>query len=208
LPFEQSSDIGTLAFIDNRKSPLAMAEELIAKAKALEPEPAMLGIRDPEDDYDFGIETHKCGGNNPGWSRGLRSCFLKDAGLVPHSDLGGILLSMKVGVAAISFGIVLLCGCYSNNTDALREHTADATAAAKRDAGAIAAGVIEGLTRKGPTDINRASNKDLQRLPGITPDAASAIIAGRPYDDTSQLVRKHILSKTQYSRIRSQIVVK
>jgi DNA uptake protein ComE-like DNA-binding protein len=115
---------------------------------------------------------------------------------------------MKAGLTAISFGLMLLSGCFSNNTDALREHTADATAAAKRDAEAIAAGVIEGLTRKGPTDINRASSKALQKLPGIISDAASAIIAGRPYDDTSQLVRKHILSRPQYDRIRAQITVK
>jgi DNA uptake protein ComE-like DNA-binding protein len=115
---------------------------------------------------------------------------------------------MKAGLAAALFGVMLLSGCYSNNTDALREHTADATAAAKRDAGAIAAGVIEGLARKGPIDINRASSKDLQKLPGITSDAASAIIAGRPYDDTSQLVRKHIISRPQYNWIRAQIMVK
>jgi DNA uptake protein ComE-like DNA-binding protein len=115
---------------------------------------------------------------------------------------------MKFCVAAISLGSVLLSGCYSNNTDALREHTADATAAAKRDAGAIAKGVFEGLARKGPTDINRASAKDLQRLPGIMPEQAQAIIAGRPYDDTSQLIRRHILSRPQYNRIRAQIVVR
>jgi DNA uptake protein ComE-like DNA-binding protein len=115
---------------------------------------------------------------------------------------------MKAGFAAASFSIILLAGCYSNNTDALREHTADATAAAKRDAGAIAAGVIEGLARKGPIDINRASFKDLQKLPGITPDAAGAIISERPYEDTLQLVRKHILSRPQYNRIRAQIMVK
>ena len=111
-------------------------------------------------------------------------------------------------MAAISLGSVLLSGCYSNNTDALREHTADATAAAKRDAGAIAKGVFEGLARKGPTDINRASARDLQRLPGVMPEQAQAIIAGRPYDETSQLVRRHILSKPQYNRIRAQIVVR
>jgi DNA uptake protein ComE-like DNA-binding protein len=120
----------------------------------------------------------------------LLSCWLKErlkGRLHPASGVDCISVSMKAGLAAALFGVMLLSGCYSNNTDALREHTADATAAAKRDAGAIAAGVIEGLARKGPIDINRASSKDLQKLPGITSDAASAIIAGRPYDDTSQL---------------------
>lgn len=105
--------------------------------------------------------------------------------------------------------MILLSGCSSsNNTDALREHTADATAAAKRDAGAIAKGIVEGLARKGPIDINSASSKDLQKLPGITPAIAQSVIAGRPYEDTSQLVRKHILARPEYNRIRAQIVAK
>jgi len=104
---------------------------------------------------------------------------------------------------------LLLAGCYdSNNTRSLQEHTADATAAAKRSAGAIARGVVEGLTRKGPLDINKASEKDLAQLPGVTPAQVQAIIAGRPYDNTSQLVKRRILTKAQYEQIRSQIGVK
>lgn len=104
---------------------------------------------------------------------------------------------------------LLLSGCFdSNNTRSLQQHTADATAAAKRDAGAIARGVAEGLTRKGPTDINTASAQDLEKLPDMTAAEAKAIIAGRPYENTSQLVKKHILSKAHYNRIRAQIGVK
>lgn len=116
---------------------------------------------------------------------------------------------MKPGFTALSVSVLLLSGCYSsNNPDSLREHTADATAAAKRDAGAIAKGIAEGLVRKGPIDINSASFKDLQKLPGITPSLAKLVIAGRPYDDTSQLVHKHILARPEYNRIRAQIVAK
>lgn len=103
----------------------------------------------------------------------------------------------------------LLSGCFdSNNTRSLQQHTADATAAAKRDAGAIARGVVEGLTRKGPTDINTASPQDLEKLPDVTAADAQAIIAGRPYDNTSQLVKRHILSRAHYHKIRAQIGVK
>ena len=72
---------------------------------------------------------------------------------------------MKASLA-LSAAALLLAGCYdSNNTRSLQQHTADATAAAKRSAGAIARGVVEGLTRKGPLDINKASEKDLGRCP-------------------------------------------
>jgi len=104
---------------------------------------------------------------------------------------------------------LLLSGCFdSNNTRSLQQHTADATAAAKRDGAAIARGVVEGLTRKGPTDINTASAQDLEKLPDVTAADAQAIIAGRPYENTSQLVKRHILSKAHYNKIRAQIGVK
>jgi len=104
--------------------------------------------------------------------------------------------------------LLLLAGCFSpNNTDSLREHTADATAAAKRDAGAIARGIAEGLTRKGPLNINEASVKQLATLPGVTPDLAQRIINGRPYTATPELVKRRILSKSEFNRVRAQIKV-
>ena len=109
---------------------------------------------------------------------------------------------------AMSACVLLLAGCFdSNNTRSIQQHTADATAAAKRSAGAVARGVVEGLTRKGPIDINKASEKDLAQLPSGTAAQAQAIIAGRPYDNTSQLVKRRILTKAQYEKIRAQIGV-
>ena len=59
----------------------------------------------------------------------------------------------------------------------------------------FARGVVEGLTRKGPVDINKASEKDLAQLPSVTPAQAQAIIARRPYDNTSQLVKRRSSQK-------------
>src|SRR5690242_15322507 len=81
-------------------------------------------------------------------------------------------------------------GCSPSNTQKLQERTADATAEAKRDAGAIARGVAEGLKRKGPININTATNTDLEKLPGVTPQIAGAIVANRPYAATKDLVKK------------------
>ena len=105
--------------------------------------------------------------------------------------------------------LLLLTGCFSsNNTDALREHTADATAAAKRNAGAIARGIAEGLARKGPLDINQASAKQLTTLPGVTQGMANAIVKNRPYSSTQELVRKRVLTKPEFNRLKAQIMVK
>ena len=105
--------------------------------------------------------------------------------------------------------LLLLSGCFSpNNTDALREHTADATAATKRNAGAIARGIAEGLARKGPLDINQASAKQLTTLPGVTQGMANTIVKNRPYASTQELVRKRVLTKSEFNRVKAQIMVK
>jgi type II secretory pathway component PulK len=108
-------------------------------------------------------------------------------------------------VPALVLEAVLLAGC---TPDSVREHTADLTAMAKRNAGAVVKGVFEGLMRKGPTNINKASAKDLQALPDVTPQQAQAIIAGRPYDNTSELVKKQIMPQSQYNKLRTQMIVK
>lgn len=104
--------------------------------------------------------------------------------------------------------VVLLAGCSPSHTDSLERHTADATAAAKRSAGAIAKGVVEGLVRKGPLDINSASASELERLPGVNADLAGEMIKNRPYKSTRDLVRRKVMSKDEYDRVKSQIFVK
>jgi DNA uptake protein ComE-like DNA-binding protein len=101
---------------------------------------------------------------------------------------------------------LFLAGCAPSNTDTLQQRTADATAAAKRDAEAISKGVAEGLARKGPMNINSASDKDLERLPGVTPQVADAIIAKRPYAATRDLVRKRAVTLAEYNQIKNQII--
>jgi DNA uptake protein ComE-like DNA-binding protein len=103
---------------------------------------------------------------------------------------------------------LFLAGCSPNSTDSLQRRTADATAAAKRDAGAIARGFTEGLTRKGPLDVNDASAAQLQTLPGVTPEVAGKIVEHRPYTSTRDLVRRRILSTAEYDRVKNQIFVK
>lgn len=57
-------------------------------------------------------------------------------------------------------------------------------------------------------DINKASKEELQKLPGITPELAAKIIAGRPYVTKSHLVEKNALPLGVYQAIRKQVFVK
>lgn len=100
------------------------------------------------------------------------------------------------------------CTPEKRSPDAIRQDTARATSEAAKDVKAVAQGVAEGLKQKGPVNINKASETDLEALPGIDEAAARRIVEGRPYDAGSDLVKKHLVSKTEYDRIADKIVAK
>jgi DNA uptake protein ComE-like DNA-binding protein len=103
---------------------------------------------------------------------------------------------------------LIACTPERRSPDAIREDTAKATADATRDAKAVVQGVADGLKQKGPININRASAEDLKALPGIDDDSARRIIDGRPYDNGGELVKKHVISRTEYDRIAEKIEAK
>lgn len=117
---------------------------------------------------------------------------------------------MKIALFALTLGLLTIAGCTreSRSPDSIREHAANATAATKRDAKAIAQGVFEGLARKGPVNINKATKEQLLELPGLTARSADAIIAGRPYANAAELRRRHILSKAEYDKVAGHVVAK
>ncbi len=55
-------------------------------------------------------------------------------------------------------------------------------------------------------DINSASKEDLEKLPGIGPVTSQKIIDGRPYRAKNELVTKKIVSKSEYEKIKDQII--
>lgn len=117
---------------------------------------------------------------------------------------------MRVVGLVLLVGVAGLVGCTreSRSPDAIRRDTANVTAGAAQDAKAVALGVVDGLRRKGPVNINKASSEDLQRLPGITPRIAETIIADRPFESGSELVRRRIVSKSEYDQIADKIVAR
>lgn len=113
--------------------------------------------------------------------------------------------------------IALLClvGCSQANPspETIRHDTAKATSEAITDAKAVAKGVADGVKQHrdqaaSEININKASASELEALPGIHSAQARGVIDGRPYDDTSDLVKKHILSKAEYDRIDGRIVAR
>ncbi|MGO9435985.1 MAG: ComEA family DNA-binding protein [Terracidiphilus sp.] len=108
--------------------------------------------------------------------------------------------------------LLFLTGCNQTNPspETIRQDTAKATNEAVRDVKAVAKGVSDGIkeqkTSKGAVDINKASAGELETLPGVDTVRAQKIIDGRPYDDSSDLVKKHIVSKSEFDRISGQIV--
>ncbi len=106
-----------------------------------------------------------------------------------------------------TLGLVTLCGCApsSPSPDQIRKQTANATAAAARDTKAVAQGIVEGLKTKGPLNINRATKEHLETLPGIDGAVADRIIAGRPYRNSEELPRRHIISRAEYRKIATKI---
>ena len=55
------------------------------------------------------------------------------------------------------------------------------------------------------TNINTASAADLDKLPQIGKARAAAIIKGRPYKTTDELLSRKILSKSVFDKIKGQI---
>ncbi len=59
----------------------------------------------------------------------------------------------------------------------------------------------------GLININTATEAQLDTLPGVGTVTAGKIIAGRPYQTMSQLVEKHIVGQSEYSKIKDLVTI-
>lgn len=57
-------------------------------------------------------------------------------------------------------------------------------------------------------DLNSATKEQLMMLPGVDDATAEKIIAARPYSMRSELVKKSVVSKAEYSKIKSKVTAK
>jgi DNA uptake protein ComE-like DNA-binding protein len=109
--------------------------------------------------------------------------------------------------AFIALVAIALAGCtaHDRSPDAIREQTARATSTAVRDAKAVTQGIVQGVRQQRTININKASVQDLTSLDGIDDGTARRIVGHRPYADSYELVRKHIITKTEYNKIAGKI---
>jgi len=56
-------------------------------------------------------------------------------------------------------------------------------------------------------DLNTASKDDLMKVPGMTSDTADKIIAARPFKSKGELESKKIVTKAEYNKMSSHLVV-
>jgi DNA uptake protein ComE-like DNA-binding protein len=105
--------------------------------------------------------------------------------------------------------LAALAGCTQpQNSQDLKEKTAQATAEVKRDAKAVAEGIREGWSRDKPLDLNTATKEQLLSLPGVTAAEAERVIAGRSYNEPGELVTRHIMPKAEYDKIADRVTAK
>ena len=56
-------------------------------------------------------------------------------------------------------------------------------------------------------ELNTASLRHIEKLPGITPSMARRIVEGRPYQDVDDLVDRGILTRHEFERVIDDVTV-
>ena len=56
-----------------------------------------------------------------------------------------------------------------------------------------------------PLDLNTASRRTIEKLPGITPSMARRIVEGRPFEDPHELVERRILTEREIRRVSDRV---
>jgi DNA uptake protein ComE-like DNA-binding protein len=110
-----------------------------------------------------------------------------------------------LAAALASFGLALALPAAAQKADT---KPADTKAAAKPADTKAADTKKADAPKGGLIDINSATEKELDALPGIGEARAEAIIKGRPYKGKDDLVKKKIIPQKVYDDIKDKIIAK
>ena len=112
-----------------------------------------------------------------------------------------------LSITFLGFAFLASFGCSSREQtpEQLKEKTAEATRELKQNAKAVAQGVKEGWSKDKQVNLNTASKDELMSLPGMTSGWADSIIAGRPYYAPSDILKQHVVPKSEYDKIAARI---
>ena len=115
---------------------------------------------------------------------------------------------MRLGysIAAVWLSILIAAPVAAQTTTPSKSPpSAAATAPGSPDAPRAPTGSQE---REGLVDINAASAEELDRLPGVGPVRAKAIISHRPYNGKDDLVQRKIIPQNVYDQIKDKIIAR
>ena len=115
---------------------------------------------------------------------------------------------MRLGysIAAVWLSILIAAPVAAQTTTPSKSPpSAAATAPGSPDAPRAPTGSQE---REGLVDINAASAEELDRLPGVGPVRAKAIISHRPYSGKDDLIQRKIIPQNVYDQIKDKIIAR
>jgi len=107
-------------------------------------------------------------------------------------------------LGAIGLSIVLALPALAQTAAPSKSPSAPAATAPSMAPGAAAKSQPAGEL----LDINSASAEELDKLPGVGPARAKAIIAHRPYFGKDDLVNKKIIPSNVYAQIKDKIIAR
>jgi DNA uptake protein ComE-like DNA-binding protein len=121
---------------------------------------------------------------------------------------------MKLGqyLAAMGLSVLLALPVVAQTTPPPKSPSPPAATTPKPPATATPSATDKPTGKSEPAgelvDINSASPEELDKLPGVGPARAKAIIAGRPYNGKDDLTNRKIIPANVYNGIKDKIVAR